>query len=306
MTLDQIKQLKKQFGYSNEQIAKESGVPLGTVQKIFSGLTENPRRHTIEQLSDFFETKIDPMKTIDEVLNGIKSVRIQGNENYCPRITYELAGDKAGKTQDMVVRESFAYGTEAKNSLYHTVEDYYALPRDERVELIDGEFYEMLAPSMIHQSIVEEVTWQISTFIRNNKGACKVIPSPIDVRINEDDKTMVEPDVIVVCKNRRAKLEKWGVLGAPDFVLEVLSDSTRDKDLHIKSKLYRNAGVREFWMIDARKEQILIWREGMDEVPIIQGISGTAKITVLEKEMDVDLDAVKNAIEQARSWNDEA
>ena len=116
MTLDQTKQLKKQFGYSNEQIAKESGVPLGTVQKIFSGLTENPRRHTIEQLSDFFETKIDPMKTIDK---------------------------------DMVVRESFAYGTEAKNSLYHTVEDYYALPRDERVELIDGEFYEMLAPSMI-------------------------------------------------------------------------------------------------------------------------------------------------------------
>lgn len=269
MTLAQIKQLKQQLGYSNEQIAKESGVPLGTVQKIFSGLTENPRRHTIEQLSDFFETKIDPMKT-----------------------------------PDMVVRESFAYGTEAKNPSYYTVEDYYALPRDERVELIDGEFYEMLAPSMIHQSIVEEVTWQISTFIRSNKGTCKVIPSPIDVRINEDDKTMVEPDVIVVCKNRRAKLEKWGVLGAPDFVLEVLSDSTRDKDLHIKTKLYRNAGVREFWMIDTRKEQVLIWREGMDEVPIIQGISGTAKITVLEKEMDVDLDAVKNAIEQARSWSD--
>lgn len=102
--------------------------------------------------------------------------------------------------------------------------------------------------------------------------------------------------MIVICKNHKAKLKEWGVMGAPDFVLEVLSDSTRDKDLHIKTKLYERAGVREYWMIDARKEHVLIWQKRRDEFPRIQNMSGTAKISIFEKEMEVDLDAVRSAI----------
>lgn len=304
MTLDQMKQLKKQLGYSNEQIARESGVPLGTVQKIFCGLTEHPRKHTVDQLSVLFETKMNPMKSLNDVLSGITSVKLPGNGKYHPGITYELAGCESEGTDKTAVRENFVYGAEAKRQPYFTVDDYYALPKEERVELINGEFYEMLAPTPIHQRIVEEVTFQISSFIRNNKGSCMVVPAPVDVRLNEDDRTMVEPDVIVICKNHKAKLKEWGVMGAPDFVLEVLSDSTRDKDLHIKTKLYERAGVREYWMIDERKEHVLIWQKGRDEFPRIQNISGTAKISIFEKEMEVDLEAVRSAIEQAREWNE--
>ena len=112
---------------------------------------------------------------------------------------------------------------ENENGKY-TIEDYYALPEEERVELIDGNFFEMKSPNPFHQIAAGEISRQIQNFIQKNKGKCVAFNAPIDVRLDCDDDTMVQPDVVIVCD--RGKMKSWGILGAPEFVLEVLSAST--------------------------------------------------------------------------------
>ena len=68
---------------------------------------------------------------------------------------------------------------------------------------------------------------------------------------------MVQPDVLVVCDENNISEER--VYGAPDLVIEVLSPSTRRKDLFIKAKKYSDAGVRECWIVDPRDEQVIVY-----------------------------------------------
>lgn len=75
----------------------------------------------------------------------------------------------------------------------YTIEDIYALPEGERAELIDGQLYNMAPPSYMHQRLVMELSGTIREHIRNNHGDCQVLPAPLAVRLNADDKTYVEP-----------------------------------------------------------------------------------------------------------------
>ena len=123
-----------------------------------------------------------------------------------------------------------------------TVEDYLTLPDDLRVELIDGYFFEMSAPLTPHQIIARDITLQLTNYIKANKGKCVPLMAPCDVQLDRDDKTMVQPDVLIVCD--RSKITKERIIGAPDFIVEVLSESTKKKDMTIKLNKYSDAGVK--------------------------------------------------------------
>ena len=131
----------------------------------------------------------------------------------------------------------------------YTYSDYCTWDDDQRWELIDGVPYAMSpAPSKSHQDITGELFWQIKNYLKNK--SCEVFIAPFDVRLNFDkeDNTVVQPDVLIVCN--KDKLNDKGVLGAPDFVAEVLSPSTSKKDMILKYNAYLNAGVKEYWIID--------------------------------------------------------
>ena len=81
--------------------------------------------------------------------------------------------------------------------------------------------------------------------------------SPIDVRLDLDDRTMVQPDVIILCD--KSKYTPRRIEGAPDFIAEVLSPSSKTRDLFIKLNKYRNAGVREYWVIDPIKKSVMTY-----------------------------------------------
>lgn len=125
MTLDEMKKKKKELGYSNQRIAELSGLPFGTVQKIFGGVTAAPRHETLAAL--------------EQALNH-------------PRVVYSY-DDIRSDLDVVVLREEVPYRTAVKNRLY-TIDDYFALPDDVRVELIDGVFYDMAAPNWVHQTIL--------------------------------------------------------------------------------------------------------------------------------------------------------
>ena len=175
MTIQEMKQKKKELGYTNEMVSALSGVPLGTVQKVFAGATSHPRYETLQALERAFE-------------DGKHNPESMGEE----KVQYN-----ADKISEAVT----AY--QVKKQGEYTVDDYYALPDERRVELIDGVIYDMGAPTSIHQLIVTEIWKILREYIREKAGDCMPIASPIDVQLNCDDKTMVQPDVLVVCDREK-------------------------------------------------------------------------------------------------------
>ncbi len=139
----------------------------------------------------------------------------------------------------------------------YTLEDYYALPDDIRAELIDGELIFLEAPSSIHQELIGELFFEIKLYIRTHNGPCKILPSPLDVQLDCDNRTMLQPDISVIC--HRDRIVKMGVYGAPDLCIEIVSPSSRKRDYEKKRMKYQNAGVREYWIIDPKTESVLCY-----------------------------------------------
>lgn len=122
-----------------------------------------------------------------------------------------------------------------------TIADYYALPDDKRVELIDGVFYDMASPSLLHQQLLVQLAMQFNQFAQNHKN-CTVCISPCDVRLDRSDRTVVQPDLFVVCRPHDRQAKAFD--GAPDLTLEILSPSSRQHDMIRKLWKYYEAGVR--------------------------------------------------------------
>ena len=149
----------------------------------------------------------------------------------------------------------------------YTIDDIYALPEGERAELIDGQLYMMSTPSRIHQKLVSEFTQIIGQYIKSHRGSCEIYPAPFAVFIKEDDKSYVEPDVSVICDKN--KLSDRGCEGAPDFIIEVVSPSSRRMDYYRKCTLYADAGVREYWIVDPEKQRTMVYHYEDDAAPMI-------------------------------------
>ena len=147
---------------------------------------------------------------------------------------------------------------------YYTIDDIYNLPDGQRAELIDGELYMLATPSRIHQELVSDFTYLIKDYIKNKNGDCKVYPSPFAVFLNADDKIYLEPDVSVICDKN--KLTDEGCKGAPDWIIEIVSPSSRPMDYNKKLLKYGTAGVKEYWIVDPTKQRIMVYNFEHDMV----------------------------------------
>ena len=143
-----------------------------------------------------------------------------------------------------------------------TLADVLQWPEDSRVELIDGKPVMMAPPSREHQRISGALFAQLFGFLRDKP--CQVYAAPFAVRPFEqqddtpgDVNTMVEPDISVICDP--SKLDEIGCKGAPDLVIEILSDSTRRHDRIVKYNLYQRAGVREYWIVDPTLHTVQVY-----------------------------------------------
>lgn len=250
MTVQEMKEKKKEIGYTYSQIAELSGVPLGTVQKIFNGSTSSPRYDTLRALEKVFQLSFDEPK----------------------------------KPTDMIREASAPYFVKKQGD--YTLEDYYAIPDDIRVELIDGVIYDMSAPTSVHQLLTGFLHAKFLDHVIREKGSCLPIVSPIDVQLDCDDRTMLQPDVVIVCD--RKKVVHRCVYGAPDFVLEILSPSSRKKDSIIKLNKYMNAGVREYWVVDPEKRLVLVYDFEHNNFPIIYGFDSQIPVRIWEEKLVLD------------------
>jgi Uma2 family endonuclease len=144
---------------------------------------------------------------------------------------------------------------------YYTYADYkeWELDEGERYEIIDGEAYAMSAPNTRHQEILGGLFSQIYNYLQGKP--CKVFPAPFDVRLfyeeDESDDTVVQPDISVICD--KTKLGPEGCRGAPDLVVEILSPSNTAIEMERKRKLYQEAGVREYWVVDPENNGLMVY-----------------------------------------------
>ncbi len=133
---------------------------------------------------------------------------------------------------------------------------------DQRYELIDGEVYLMASPSFNHQLVVNEISWHFNNYFRERK--CSSLTAPLDVRLSgyaikfEEDPNVVQPDLLVICDQDKVN-EDNKYEGIPTLIVEVLSPSTKGKDMINKLNLYMKSGVLEYWIVDLEKKEITLY-----------------------------------------------
>ncbi|WP_028309263.1 type II toxin-antitoxin system Phd/YefM family antitoxin [Desulfitibacter alkalitolerans] len=185
-----------------------------------------------------------------------------------------------------VHEESLKYKTTRKISY----EEYMALvdSSDQRYELIDGEIYLLASPGFNHQVVVNEIAWHFNNYFKGKP--CRSLTAPLDIRLFgyatkfEEDPNVVQPDVIVICDEDKVN-EDNKYEGIPALLVEVLSPSTKGKDMITKLNLYMKSGVLEYWVVDIDSKAITQYtfsKERELESMASFGEGDTIKSTVFE------------------------
>lgn len=257
MTIEEMKKQREALGLTYEELARKSGVPAATVQKVFSGTTKSPRYSTLQAL--------------EKVLRPEK---------------------RSSVNPDMIRDGNSVY--QVKKQGEYTLEDYYKIPEERRVELIDGVIYDMASPLMIHQLIAGQLYAQLLFCISSHELGCVPFIAPADVQLDCDNRTMLQPDVFVVCD--RSRILGTHIYGAPDFTVEILSNSTRSRDMYLKHKKYCEAGVKEYWIIDPDKKKVIVYLFGNDPDVNIYGFTDKIPVAISGGVCEIDFARINDYV----------
>ena len=300
MTVDQMRRLKQQYGLSYEVISKETGIPYSTVSKILMGVTKSPRRDTVIRMDAYFRKlrgmsdseEMDMMDAEDKdrkatVSGGQKAEKLHEEANQLIDPGYRFARIPGAHTDRLVTygeRESF--------------------PRDYRSELIDGVLYDLASPLMEHQDLVRLITRQIDDCIRSVNSSCRVFFAPSDVVLCETDPaTVLQPDIYVICRKDLIRNGKY--YGAPDLVIEILSPSTKRKDLTLKLKKYADSGVSEYWMVDPGRKKVIVCdltacrdEQSLSDMLYLYGFDQSVPILISKGKCSVDFAVIQKDMDE--------
>ena len=152
----------------------------------------------------------------------------------------------------------------------------------------------MGAPTTWHQAIAGYIYKLFLDFVMANKGPCYPFIPPVDVQLDANKYTMIQPDVVVVCD--RDKYKKGHIVGAPDLVIEVLSPSSRQRDMQHKLHKYGRAGVREYWIVDPKNKAVIQYDLENLKIPVIYSFSDQVPVLIWEGRCAVDIKALYDSV----------
>ncbi len=264
MTVDEMRSAKRKLKITNQELAERSGLPVSTVSKILSGITKHPHEYTMNALENILRAGLEP-----------------------DRVSIPGSGSEALFVHDI----SYPYGTSAERKTertLYTLEDYLKMPPERHAELIDGRLYDQAGPTGIHQRIVMKIWKQLDTCIEEHQMACIAQAAPFDVLLDSDIYTVVQPDVMVFCRDPRQALETRAQT-APDFICEVLSASTAFRDRHLKLYKYRAAGVSEVWLADPENQSVEVYDFASgEEMPRLYSFQDKVPVRLFRGKCTVD------------------
>lgn len=146
----------------------------------------------------------------------------------------------------------------------YTYADYLTWQFSDRVELIKGWIKKMSpAPNTIHQKISFNLSIALGNYFKTNP--CKAFAAPFDVRLinkrkssdNNAITTVVQPDLCIICDEN--KIDENGCIGAPDWIIEILSPGNTKRETQEKFNLYEENLVREYWIVQPGIQNILVF-----------------------------------------------
>lgn len=161
-----------------------------------------------------------------------------------------------------------------------TLEQYEALPENRRVEVFDGVVYDMASPSQIHQTLSMELSNILYNYIKSKKGSCQVSSAPFDVKLSDHPLTIVQPDIMIICD--KEKLDGKRCNGAPNLIIEIVSPDTLADDYIRKLYYYKNAGVREYWIVDPRRKTVTVNHFERDIVSVQYPFDSIIKVNIYD------------------------
>ena len=316
MTVEEMRAIRERLGYTYEMISKRSGVPLPTVQKIYSGTTRRPQFKTMEALEAALK-RADRSRydTYYDVL-GHEVIQVKDSG-----IAYDLCGTGDPDTTDTTDAFGGKYEMSEEGLPIHprykipirkqgdyTTDDLDKIPGEIRVELIDGVVYDLASPTSIHQMIAGTVYTIMSNYASEHGHQCMPYLAPLDVEFDDKKKDRVQPDLFVVCEKVMKEGEHAPTQGAPDFIMEVMSPSSKRMDMLIKLNRYMRAGVKEYWIVDPDKKTIMVYDYVSNDLAHMYSFDEEVPVAISGGELAIDfrivqrnLDAAER-IEKSNGW----
>jgi Uma2 family endonuclease len=293
VNIKDIRRRKKELNLTTAEIAYRAKLPVSTVSKVMTGETTRPRYITVEKINEVLareEMLIRVRAYIDELLAYIKEHpdedvdQIKFEKEYRRRNNLDKSSLPYSKPIDTAVVQPSGnlaiLRTERVN-----IEQLLDLEQDRRLELIDGHLIVNEFPGMRHQLLVKNLGKVIDRYIDETGGECLMLNVGANVRLDEDDYNLVGPDIVVLCDSN--KVEELGIIGAPDWIIEVVSPSSRGRDYKLKMCKYINAGVREYWIIDPEKEKVTTYIEGEPTMAYVYGFDDDIPVYIYEGKLKI-------------------
>ena len=314
MTVDEMRAARKRLHYTYEMLSERSGVPMATVQKVFSGTTKSPHFKTMEALEAALKRADKDRYEVYTDIEGREVVQVRESG-----LAYDLYGTGAPETTDMtdafggkyeISEEGLPihprYKIPVKRQGYYTTDDLDKIPDEIRVELIDGVIYDLASPTSVHQTIVFTVATIMSNFAAAHGHHCMPYIAPLDVEFDNRKKDRLQPDLFVVCE--RNKEEPESDQHAPDLIMEVMSPSSRQMDMLIKLNRYLRAGVKEYWIVDPDKKTIMVYDFVNNDYAHMYTFDDEVPVAISGGELAIDFKVVQDhleaaeRIERSRGW----
>ena len=341
MTIREMQEEKRKTGITYAEIARRAGLPLPTVQKVLSGATKSPRYETILALEkvllpapggqevsgrtassltardpgDCDSPHADSQRSIETSYGSYSSAPsgFSSYRNLLARESQAVYGEKTSRAgMSMSGRKeakSDNAGGRARNTYSllpwkqqgeYTAEDRASLPGDVRTELIDGVVYDVDSPKAAHQIVLMNLSNQLFNQIGKCGRDCMVFVAPSDVWLTGDNKNIFQPDIYVICDCTMIG-QDGDIKGAPPFIIEILSPSSRSKDLLLKAYKYHAAGVEEYWIVDPENRQVTVYdyRKNPDgTVNTRHSFAETVPVGISGGSCAVDFSSIQAALEK--------
>lgn len=219
--------------------------------------------------------------TVQRIISGTT----QNPREYTRRQIETVLSD--GEWGTVLRERAFSYMTKKQGD--YTAEDYFALPDDQRCELIDGVIYDLASPTAVHQTVAFEICLQLNAYVNKCGGKCLVLAAPLDIKLEK--RTVVQPDVMVFCEKEGRKNRRL-----PDLAIEVTSPSTRSRDYILKLSKYMASGMSEYWVVDLQKERITVYLFEDELVTMHYGLYDKVPVSIWDGKCVVDLSEAKRKI----------
>ncbi|MDD5956193.1 MAG: Uma2 family endonuclease [Lachnospiraceae bacterium] len=178
----------------------------------------------------------------------------------------------------------------------YTIADIMQMPDGTDVDLIEGVIYDRGEVTLAHQEIEGFLSFKFREFIEKDHGGCHVWTDKIDIQLQlDDDSNFLQPDVLVLCDDSKISDDGGYIIGGPDLVVEVISPSTRKRDMTVKVFKYMGCGVREYWIVDPYKRKVIVFDFANDDLTTYT-FDEKVPVGIWDKQLIIDFSDLKDRL----------